>query len=418
MSENDSTQLIEAPNFSEFINTQKYLPHDLLFINNSITSEEKENYNFLYAILYLLTNNGFLMEHFLSLNASEDNKVKIFYNLISKMFDCIKINNDMNETNNQEKLNNLKKDMEDKMNQTVQLIRQFKTLLKKDMIFEKKYLRTIIMQILVRTLKQKNLDKSNSLESSEGKSSSDDLIKTIIESLKEGNTSEYSVLENSLEKSYMWSSEYESTEIYNKTKDIIIKTTDVDGNEKYRYSSFFTFNLEEDIKENEIEREKVYRIEDCFINYLNEIKIRDKQKKIKTKVYFKLPESIIIILYFGITDYPPNSLYDFEEIIDFSKEEYAQYLDESIRNKKYILSSLIACKFPNQPNEFFYTFCRNSNNKFYMYHNKDDEVSENENVVNKLKKTKIVKKDGNTSYPYALIYDEIKDEKEKKTTDF
>ena len=60
---------------------------------------------------------------------------------------------------------------------------------------------------------------------------------------------------------------------------------------------------------------------------------------------------------------------------------------------------------------FFYTFYRKYPNKknssFYIYNSKEKKVKEVPDVNNKLKKDK--KEDGTRSYPYILIYNEIKD---------
>ena len=394
MSENEESEIILGPTFSEYLNLNKYLPHQLLFINESITSEEKEKFNYLWAVLYLLTNSVFLMEHFLSLNhESYNNKEKSFNYMIGKLYDCIKTNKEIQEEENKKQ----------KLDLSITSIKKFRESFQVENVEP----RNLIIEILLRTLKFSEPEKrdsfircGNSFGHSEEQNPSSGSLKDEVDIfLNKKISSSYSSLESSIESSYIWFSNYEETE--NKGKDIVIKTRHIDGNVKYRYSNFILFNLEENPN-------KQYKLDDCFKNYLKEVRFPE----LKEKVYFKLPETIIIVLYFGKDEEnPQNCLYEFDEILDFSKEEYAECLDETLQNKKYILSSLLVCKYPKQHNEIFYTFCRNNDRKFFMYFNKDTKVSEEDNVNNKIKKSEKVKIEGNTSYPYVLIYDEIKIEK-------
>ena len=232
------------------------------------------------------------------------------------------------------------------------------------------------------------------------KKSKGDII-TIIEYLSNvGSNLLISDIEKSIENSWILLDKYIESEIENEGMDIVIKIT-ADGKDKYRFSSYIKFNLKE--------KTEIYTLENCFKNYLDEIRHISIQKK----VYYKFPESIIIILFFGkneenIQEYK----YEFDEFLDFSKFKCIDYLDKEIRNKKYILGGLVACKFPkNIYEEFFYTFYRKYPNKenssFYIYNSKEKKVKEVPDVNNKLKKDK--KEDGTRSYPYILIYNEIKD---------
>ena len=260
-----------------------------------------------------------------------------------------------------------------------------------------------MVRILLKTMKKVNHDSSDTYKNlfSEGdeKKSKEDLTK-ILENLSNLN-SLISDIEKSIENS-SWMDESFDSEIENEGNYIVIKITEEDGSKKYRLSSYIKFYLKE-------EKTKNYTLKNCFKNYLDEI----RHISIKEKVYYKFPESIIILLFFGKNEENIQKYkYEFEEILDFSEPEYIDYLDEKIRNKKYILGGLVACKFPkNIYEEFFYTFYRKYPNKenssFYIYNSREKTVKEVKNVNNKLKKEE--KEAETKSYPYILIYNEIKD---------
>ena len=388
MSEEEPSEILDPQNMKGIINLDSYLPHQCLFLDDTITLEDKYYKTFFYATLYLITNNKFLMRHFLLFHP-DNNKEKIFYNMIKNINDDVKDNANSKEKNNYESINAIndyKKSLNNEINDP----------------------RNILIRILLKTMKRINLDSSSSSEivvrnlfseGDEKKSKGD--IATIIEYLSNvGSNLLISDIEKSIENSWILLDKYIESEIENEGMDIVIKIT-ADGKDKYRYSSYIKFNLKE--------KTEIYTLENCFKNYLDEIRHISIQKK----VYYKFPESIIIILFFGkneenIQEYK----YEFDEFLDFSKFKCIDYLDKEIRNKKYILGGLIACKFPkNIYEEFFYTFYRKYPNKkissFYIYNSKEKKVKEISDVNNKLKKDK--KGEGTTSYPYILIYNEIKD---------
>ena len=389
MSEEEPSEILDPQNMKGIINLDSYLPHQCLFLDDTISLEDKYKKTFFYATLYLITNNKFLMRHFLLFHP-DNNKEKIFYNMIKNINDDVKDNANSKEKNNYESINAIndyKKSLNNEINDP----------------------RNILIRILLKTMKRINLDSSSSSseivvrnlfsEGDEKKSKGD--IATIIEYLSNvGSNLLISDIEKSIENSWILLDKYIESEIENEGMDIVIKIT-ADGKDKYRFSSYIKFNLKE--------KTEIYTLENCFKNYLDEIRHISIQKK----VYYKFPESIIILLFFGkneenIQEYK----YEFEEVLDFSEPEYIDYLDEKIRNKKYILGGLVACKFPkNIYKEFFYTFYRKYPNKenssFYIYNSKEKKVKEVPDVNNKLKKDK--KEDGTRSYPYILIYNEIKD---------
>ena len=388
MSVEEPSEILDPQNMKGIINLDSYLPHQCLFLDDTISLEDKYYKTFFYATLYLITNNKFLMRHFLFFHP-DNNKEKIFYNMIQNINNDVKDNANSKEKNNYESINAIndyKKSLNNEINDP----------------------RNILIRILLKTMKRINLDSSSSSEivvrnlfseGDEKKSKGD--ITTIIEYLSNvGSNLLISDIEKSIENSWILLDKYIESEIENEGMDIVIKIT-ADGKDKYRFSSYIKFNLKE--------KTEIYTLENCFKNYLDEIRHISIQKK----VYYKFPESIIIILFFGkneenIQEYK----YEFDEFLDFSKFKCIDYLDKEIRNKKYILGGLVACKFPkNIYEEFFYTFYRKYPNKknssFYIYNSKEKKVKEVPDVNNKLKKDK--KEDGTRSYPYILIYNEIKD---------
>jgi len=385
MSVEEPSEILDPQNMKGIINLDSYLPHQCLFLDDTISLEDKYYKTFFYATLYLITNNKFLMRHFLLFHP-DNNKEKIFYNMIQNINNDVKDNANSKEKNNYESINAIndyKKSLNNEINDP----------------------RNILIRILLKTMKRINLDSSSDIEMnllSEGdeKKSKGD-ITTIIEYLSNvGSNLLISDIGKSIENSWILLDKYIESEIENEGMDIVIKIT-ADGKDIYRFSSYIKFNLKE--------KTEIYTLENCFKNYLDEIRHISIQKK----VYYKFPESIIIILFFGkneenIQEYK----YEFDEFLDFSKFKCIDYLDKEIRNKKYILGGLIACKFPkNIYEEFFYTFYRKYPNKknssFYIYNSKEKKVKEVPDVNNKLKKEE--KEDGTRSYPYILIYNEIKD---------
>lgn len=384
--------LLDCPNFSDYIEADYSLPHKLLFNDDPITAEEKTKYNYLFAVLYFITNSKFLIANFLNFNpAEEEQPEKIFKDMINNLLIYIKM---MEEKKDEDQIKR-------KLSESIKSIREFHKCLKED-----NKVRDLINEIICRTIKVKKGTKKSDISSQSNENLSSGEIEStnsIINYLNSVPTStSYGSLEASREESYIWSSKYEGMEDDDKNNIIIIKTTESNGKVYYRYSNLIIFNIDEENKQ--------YKLENCLINYLNEIKTRHRKIDVKDIVYYKVPDSIIIVLFFGkINENFEKCKYDFAEILDFSKEEFSKYMDPSLKNKKYMLSSLIACKFPGRHNELFYTFCRNENSKFNMYYNKEGKVSEQNDIDNKLKKTEIVKSGSNTSYPYALIYDEIKE---------
>ena len=366
------------------VSEYEHLPHQSLFLDKTISLEEREKKTFFYSTLYLITNNKFLMNFFLKFVSDIEIEIKFkdMIKSINNELQNIKVNENPNQKNIYESIN--------KINEYQ------KTL--KETIKDPRHLLAVLLEIM----KIKS-DNSIFIHASDVKNSKEEEIYNNIENLS-SDISNYSIFNKSKEKSFVNTSKYSENKVGIEEWNIVIKITKED-NEEFMCPNFIEFKLTE-------EEPKVYKLEDCFKNYLDEI----KDNKIKKKVFYKFPASIIIILFFGKGEKKiQNYKYDFDEVLDFSKFECKDYFDEEIINKKYILGGLIACKFPKLYNEFFYTFYRKNrkenNSPFYMYNSKKQKVKEVKNVDNKLKKLneKKVSVKEPWSYPYILIYDEIKD---------
>ena len=393
MSEIDNS-IVELRNFSQELKIDDYIPHKSLFLDG-FDYKEKETNSFLFSTLYLLTNNKFLIEHFLNFNPDQDkNEDLAFLKMIENLVQYIKELKDDNNKNNFDKLSDS--------------IKQFRKFLGNEKLDPRYLMRHILVKAL-KTQKKNSLSNeilpngnNNNIIISEGESSFLENILLNLDSFNFISTSSISSsFQKNFENSFSLLNDSQQGEIEKDIKDIIIKVQAVDGKNNYICTNFIIFNLSEESKNK-------YKIVDCFKNYLDQI----KHTEIKSKIFYKLPETIIILLSFGKDkEKPENCLYNFSENLDFSKDEYAGCLDEKLRSKKYILSGLIACKYPKQYKEFFYTFCRktksDNDKKYYIYNSKELRVHDIENVDNKLKKLE-TKDQENTSYPYVLVYNEIK----------
>ena len=409
MSENDKTIVFKLSNFSKNLNLDYYLPHQSLFLNDTVDGVERQNYIFLYSTLYLLTNSKFLMEHFMNLNEDRlDSRLKIFFDMIQKLYDGIKNLKDLHESKNSKEINSDEEKYYRLMNDS---INGFKKTLK-DKKIDPRYLIADILFQTIKTHKYYSFSNETSIKyssvnkqipiESKGSNSTEILIDFLPKNFSD--SSWFSISDNSqksYENSFTLLNESQKTEIENNSKDIVIQV-EVGGEKNYICINFIIFKLEED---------KIFKFEDCFKNFLDKI-AQKRIPEIKSKIFYKLPETLIILLFFGKEkENPENCLYDFKEVIDFSGNEYDNYLDENVRKKKYILSGLLASKILrkyNEFNEFFYTFCRKNKNEYYMYNCMRKIVSEEKGVNNKLQKLIKVSEKSSTSYPYVLIYNEIK----------
>ena len=367
----------------------EYLPHQSLFLDKTISLEEREVKTFFYSTLYLITNNKFLMDFFLKFvpDIEKEIKFKDMIKSINNELQNIKVNENPNQKNIYESINK---------------INEFQKSLK-ETIKDPRHLLAVLLKIM----KIKS-DNSTIIHANDVKNSKEEEISNDIEYLS-SDISNLSIFNKIKEKSCVSMRKYLDNETQIKDWNIVIKITKENNEEKVMYSNLIIFKLTEE--EEETKKTKVYTLEDCFKNDLNEI----KDNTIKKKVFYKFPASIIIILFFGKGEEKiQNYKYDFDEVLDFSKFKCKDYFDKEVREKKYILGGLIACKFPKSYNKFFYTFYRKNrkenNSPFYMYNSKKQKVKEVKNVDNKLKKLneKKVNVKEPWSYPYILIYDEIR----------
>ena len=201
---------------------------------------------------------------------------------------------------------------------------------------------------------------------------------------------------------------------------IILKKTKICKNKKcgkesefYNFFSFLHLCLN-------YNKEKIYTIYDCLKNYLNKDNEEmeyicpscNKMSKFESiSSFYMLPNFLIIFIHYG--DEKDKNIYQdfyykFEEIIDFSKIEI---VNSNIKNKKYILSSMIVCKHPKDEEELFYTYCRKDNEPNFWIYNSLDIRGNHKNINNKIIKLKDEQLNKNRSFPYVLVYTEFDNNK-------
>ena len=137
-------------------------------------------------------------------------------------------------------------------------------------------------------------------------------------------------------------------------------------------------------------------INDCyneFLNSLNNKKIFSceecNNRNIEVTIN-KLPPFIIIFIYYRGENAHYDYSYEFDEIIN-------------LNNSEFYLSSLIACQNNGNYYETFYTYARGDKDSSYVFYNGND-VRENFNVKNKIKKAKIDLRDKKQGWPFVLVY--------------
>ena len=394
--DSEASQLLDSisPNFFDHINENSM--HELLFTKSKF--EDNQKLSNIYSILYFITNNNCLMNHFLRLVPDND-RVNSFYEMIKCVYADIK---------NKE------------VSQSVQAIENYEKSL---ISLESTDPRFLIIDILKKTLqistKQKN---TNIFSSSFCKNSpniasglnNEGTVATIageLLNLKDGNSLASALTEQSL----IFLSENEKIE--NDENGIsyggvLIKVTPKEffgGKMKtiYIYSNFIPLFLSK-------ETTKTFTLSICLKNYLDEyINTAPKLEKI----FYRLPETLIFVIFFGkerADDNFENCKYIFDEILDLNQPEYKDLLGPEIKYKNYFLSSLIVCKFPQDDKQFFYTYCRKEkDSKYNIYNCKESKVRTNQEIKRGLKKLEKSELGDTTSYPFILVYNAIIDEKKK-----
>lgn len=120
-------------------------------------------------------------------------------------------------------------------------------------------------------------------------------------------------------------------------------------------------------------------------------------------IFYKLPETLFIFIYY-LNDFKNKKYYyNFEEILDLTNNIY---IDKKVEYKKYFISSIITCKFPKTEKEFFYTFCRKENNSdFLLYYSEEKKVRKfGTNIERQIQRLKSREYDEQQSFPYVLVY--------------
>ena len=413
---NDDSSSVELPpDFDDYLNFKSKIPHKLkLVISDDDKNNEKnaDKNNFINSTLYCLTNLKYFLEYLYKCDDLDSPSFKVLKQVVTSIYDSI--------NNNKKEFNSY-------------FFTKF--ILERIKIFENKLYHNprILIDCILNNFFL--LNNSNNLSSINSKSSnSNETNISILNQFNLDSISSNSVISFSVKETY--GIEYNT---YTEDKISIVikkirKCSDINcGKTETIYKNMTTlhFNLKDTDKE--------YSLYDCFDEFLK--KEKDEKGKcskcfkesicIENSLFYKFPESIIILIYFGEekdNDEFAHFNYNFEEIIDFS-EIYNKFVDDQLKNKKYFLSSLIACKYPKvekvpnkeegdkeegdkeegdkEEGEFFYTFCRgNKGSNFVVY---NELILDNRNVKNKIRKLKTEPVNPKKSHPFVLIYTSDKD---------
>ena len=184
------------------------------------------------------------------------------------------------------------------------------------------------------------------------------------------------------------------------------QTEEIKKEEKY-----LVYDIRKEYKDED--DDKYNNIYDCLKNYLNNEKeiINKKCTNCKKetlqkakKIYKTLPEVLIIHVDYGNDKtYILDREIEFNEKLDFSTINNID-IEETYRNKKYYLSSLICVReIMGIKREYFYTFCRESEESKYFCFN-EEKVHEVKDIDKKLKKSEINLNNKKERFPYILIY--------------
>lgn len=414
--EKDSSLLELPPEFEDYLNFEAYIPHKLKLVKLDNEKNPCKN-NFINASLYCLTNLKYFLEFLYKCDDLNSTSFKVLKQTITQIYD------------------NIKKDKKE-----FNPFAFTKYILERIKLFEKNSYRN--PRVLIDCVLNKFFLVNNSyILSNSGAGSTDtntNTLSTNTGSINTGSTNSnqrnISIL-NHLSLDSISSQSDISFSVkgsygieYNKYIEdkisIVIKKTrkcsDINCGETetiYKNITSLHFNLKDINKE--------YSLYDCIDEFLKE---ENSEKGIcskclkenicnKDSLFYKFPDSIIIFIYYGDeNDNDEFKLfnYNFEDILDFSNIN-KNYVDDKLKNGKYFLSSLIACKNPKiekDPNkdegEYFYTFCRkDKDSKFVVYN--PDFIMDNKTVKKQIKKLKTEELDPKKSYPFALIYTSIKD---------
>ncbi len=425
--EKESSSLDLPPEFEDYLNFEAYIPHKLKLIRSDNEKNPCKN-NFINSSLYCLTNLKYFLEFFYKLDDLNSASFKVLKQTIEQIYENIK--------------NSKEAEIQGKPRAAEFNPFAFtKFILERIKLFENNSYRNprvLIDCILNKFILVNNFDMSlsSNLGSSNarslntgstgvgstslGSANSNERIISILSQLNLDSISSQSNISFSVKESYgIEHNKY----IEDKISIVIKKTRKCSDNNCgetetiYKNITTLHFNLKDTNKE--------YSLYDCIDEFLKE---ENEKKGIcskcfkenicnKDSLFYKFPESIIIFIYYGEekdNDEFKHFYYNFEDILDFSNLNN-KFVDDKLKNEKYFLSSLIACKFPKiekDPNkedgENFITFCRkDKDSKFVVYN--PDSILDNRTVKRQIKKLKTEELDPKKSYPFALIYTSIKD---------
>ena len=189
---------------------------------------------------------------------------------------------------------------------------------------------------------------------------------------------------------------------------------------QYKFKKNKDEKKEEKEKEEEKEEEEENNIYDCLKSYVNieekerEIYCEHCKKTVKSKdtvLFQKLPKHLIIYV-----DYGDDINFKLDDIITFNKELYfskIKKVEKDFQDWEYYLSSLISVKEIMKQNEYFYTFCKEIDQKEkYICYNADI-VQEVLSIDNKTDNKKIEFNNKKERFPFILIYTSL-NKKENK----
>ena len=365
MDDNSTSQNI-SQDMTDKLELDSNIPHKMKLLNPNIKSYY--NNNFINATIHCLTNiKGFIRDIYSSANVVENGQ--IFYNMITSIYEDIK---EKKEKYDPESFH--------------------KQILIKLHIFEDKTLRE--PRVLIEYIFNNLLIVDREIYS--------EVLSYVDSSNIQLNS--FSLNISNLEKKNF---EPDKTK-YNIKKIRICSNQDCKA-ESYFYKAFklLKFYLNDKNKE--------YSIYDCFLDFLkNESKkteykcshcSKNSDSESKTSFFF-LPDYLILLIYYGKDNNCQDFYYKIEDELDFTDKDY---IDAKIPNKKYILWSIIFCKFPKEEEkEIFYTYVIKDKN-YIVYNNND--IREHEiksNGIKHLKKLKTSDFNKERSFPYVLIYTAIK----------
>ena len=362
---------LNIPDFDEFLNLEKYIPHCL-----KIEKDKFDKNNFINSTLNCLTNIISFLEYIYCFRYNTTNIFSVFENEIKEIIKQIKEKN--------------------KIYYPEQLTKLILKLFDKQSSHEPRILIDYIFNIFL------------GLHNDEAEKDISDISDLNFLKINEESITE-------LNSDFIKSKKFEKKKPEEEKLDIIIKKIKTCKNCKeistfYKHLTTFHFYLKPN-------SEKEYTLDDCFKDFFT--KENEESEYMCSKCsqicnceskssFHQIPTALFILIYYenGNNNEYKDFYYNFEEIKEFT------FCDSTgqIKNKKYFLSSIIVCKSPNKNEESFYTLCRKENNSdFLIYNYKEKEVRRHGKVVKRQITRLKNEPDEKKGYPFVLIYTAMKE---------